>query len=192
MEGEISSGSTSVLVFACVDEGWCVMIENVMNPINSTCSPTEIACVQPKFSSFDQISLTRTGFTSKGSGASLAGETSSFKRAPHPPTPSTQPVESLLLNWPFGALRPLKYSPTFSQNPPPYCVGISVDFTSPRTFTGRSNRNCFRLDQKLSGIRIAGRPKRGTGADRVVPRGSSTFGRCGGPKLSIVPGKFCT
>src|SRR6266478_8202468 len=168
------------------------MIENVMNPINSTCSPTEIACVQPKFSSLDQISLTRTGFTSKGSGASLVGENSSFSRAPKPPNPSTQPVDSLLLNWPFGARRPLKYSPTFSQNPPPYSVGIRADFTSPRTFTGRSKRNCFRLDQKLSGIRMAGRPKRGTGAEGVLERVSSTFGRCGGPKLSIVAGTFST
>src|SRR5258708_19918648 len=145
------------------------MIENVMNPINSTCSPTEIACVQPKFSSFDQISLTRTGFTSKGSGASLVGENSSFNRAPKPPNPSTQPVESLLLNCPLGARRPLKNSLRFPQNPLPYCVGSSVDFTSPRTFTGRSNRNCFRLNQKLSRIRIAIPPNPSTGPNAVLP-----------------------
>src|SRR5260370_42059519 len=100
------------------------MMENVMNPISNTCRPTEIPCVQPKFSSFVQISLTRTDFTSNGSGASFVGENSSLIRALKPPNPSTQPVESLLLNSPFGARRPLKNSLTFSQNPPPYSVGI--------------------------------------------------------------------
>jgi len=32
----------------------------------------------------------------------------------------------------------------------------------PRIFTGRSNRNCFKFDQKSSGIKIAGRPNFGT------------------------------
>jgi hypothetical protein len=122
----------------------------------------------------------------------LVGERNSFIRLPNPPKPSTHPVESLLSDWPFGARRPLKNSLTFSQKPPPYSVGIKDDFTSPRTLTGRSKRNCFRLDQKLSGISIAGRPNLGTREEDpgVVVADSAAGGRRGGPKLSIVPGTF--
>src|ERR1051325_10233501 len=188
--GEISSGVTSVLFLACVEGRTRVKSGTTTNAISATCRPMEIACVQPKFSSFDQISFTLTGFTSNGNGACLGGENSSFRRVPNPPNPSTQPVESLLSVCPFGAFRPLKNSPTFSQNPPPYSVGIRSDFTSPRIFTGRSKRNCFRLDQKLSGINIGGRPNLGTGGDVRFVAEPSTFGRCGGPRLSIVPGKI--
>ena len=167
------------------------MIENAIKPMNKPCRPIEITCVQPKFSSLDQISLTRTGFTSKGRGACLVGENNSFRRVPNPPKPSTQPVESLLFDCPFGTGRCLKNSPTFPQNPSPYSEGMSEDFTSPRIFTGRSKRNCFRFDQKLSGISIGGRPNRGTGELRAAfAPATSAFGRCDGPRLSIDPDKF--
>src|ERR1041384_1350866 len=117
-------------------------------PISSTWRLTEITWVQPKFSSLVQMSLTRTGFTSNGSGACLVGEKSSLMREPNPPKPSTQPVDSRLLPVPLGTGRLEKNSLRLVQNPPPYCDGISADFTSPRIFTGRSNRHCFRFDQK--------------------------------------------
>src|SRR5215510_10193541 len=101
----------------------------------------EITCVHPKFSSLVQISCTRTGFTSKGSGACLAGEKNSLIREPNPPKPSTQPVERRLLDLPFGTGRLAKNSPTLFQKPSPYWEGIRVDFTSPRILTGRSNKN---------------------------------------------------
>src|SRR5689334_16937925 len=122
----------------------------------------EMTCVQPKFSSLVQISLTRTGFTSKGKGACLVGEKISLIREPNPPKPSTQPVERRLSDFPLGTGRLEKNSRTLFQKPSPYCEGMSVDFTSPRILTGRSNKNCLRFDQKLSGMSMGGRPKRGT------------------------------
>src|SRR5437016_11574590 len=166
----------------------CIKKGTTINPISATCRPTERICVQPKFSSLVQISFTFIGFISNGSGAILVGENSSFNREPNPPNPSTQPFASLLFIGPLGTGRLLKNSLTLSQKPPPYCVGIKSDFTSPRILTGRSNRNCFRLDQKLSGISIGGRPKFGTADDCAFEPGSSPSGRRGDPKFSIVPG----
>src|SRR5215510_13481158 len=120
----------------------------------------EITCVHPKFSSLVQISCTRTGFTSKGSGACLVGEKNSLIREPNPPKPSTQPVESRLFPVLLGTGRRVKNSLTLFQKPSPYWEGISADFASPRILTGRSNKNCLRFDQKLSGISMGGRPKR--------------------------------
>src|SRR6267143_1636361 len=67
----------------------------------------EMICVQPKFSSFDQISF--------------------------------------------------RFSPT----PPPNALRVNGAPGRSTTFTGRSVRNCFRFDQKLSDTRCAGAPKRG-------------------------------
>src|SRR5215831_4308025 len=117
----------------------CVNSGTTIAPIKSTCKLMEITWVQPKFSSLLQISLTRTGFTSKGKGACLVGEKNSLMREPNPPKPSTQPVERRLSELPFGTGRLVKNSPTLFQKPSPYWEGISVDFTSPRTLTGRSN-----------------------------------------------------
>src|SRR5579863_2184833 len=111
------------------------------------------------------MSFTRTGFISKGKGGCLVGEKSSLTRAPKPPKPSTQPVESLLSEGPLGTGLLLKKSRKLFQKPAPYSSGIRSDFTSPWILTGRSNRNCLKLDQKSSGMRIAGRPKRGTTGD---------------------------
>src|SRR6476620_6017558 len=135
----MSSGSTSVLFMASVGGGrTCVNSGTTIRPITRTCRLMEITWVQPKFSSLVQISLTRTGFTSNGSGACLEGEKNSLMREPNPPKPSTQPVESLLSELPFGTGRLVKNSLTLFQKPAPYCEGISVDFTSPRILTGRS------------------------------------------------------
>ena len=63
------------------------------------------------------------------------------------------------------------------QKPPPYSSGIRSDFTSPWILTGRSNRSLFGVGtKKSSGMRIAGRPKRGTTGDEP---GGEELGRSG-------------
>src|SRR5690349_24939033 len=99
--------------------------------MSKTCKLMEMTWVQPKFSSLVQISLTRTGLTSKGRGASLVGEKTSLMREPKPPKPSTQPVESLLSEGPLGTGRLLKNSLTLFQKPSPYFGGIKVELTLP-------------------------------------------------------------
>src|SRR5262249_26672183 len=66
-----------------------------------------------------------------------------------------------------------------------------------RTLMGRSVKNCLRLDQKSSGIKIAGRPNLGTCAGRAWFVGLAgcepvvdtlAFGAEGGTSLLILPG----
>src|SRR5215469_3644147 len=122
MYGEMSIRPTSVLFLACVDEVTRVRNGTMSRPMTSTWRLIEMIWVQPKFSSLDQMSLTRTGFTSKGSGACLVGENSSLRRVPKPPKPSTQPVPRRLLEGPLGTGRLEKNSRTLSQKPWLYCA----------------------------------------------------------------------
>src|ERR1700676_743478 len=122
---------------------------------NTPCAPNAMIWLQPKFSSFDQISFTLTGLIPAGSGAIFVGEKNSRMRSRNPPKFAPQATAKRLFTGPFGTGRELKNSLRFPPTLSPYSVGISGDLKSPRTFTGRSNRNCLRFDQKLSGISIA-------------------------------------
>src|SRR6202521_179321 len=118
--GERSRGVTSIVFFASAEFGK-TRVRNgmVTSKITLTCSVTEMTCVQPKFSSFDQISLTLIGLLVTRSGGSLAGTKKSFRRSPHPPklVPHRAPIPPR--TGPFGTGRELKNSLKFSKNPPP-------------------------------------------------------------------------
>src|SRR5208282_3404104 len=126
--------------------------------------PMEMACVQPKFSSLVQMSRTLTGLLVKFAGGSFAGKKTSLMRLPKPPKFVPQETASRLFTGPLGTGRELKKSLKLSKTPAP-----NEGFTNGApgrslTLTGRSVRNCFRLDQKLSGISKSGAPNFGTAA----------------------------
>jgi len=108
------------------------------------------------------MSFTRIGFTAKGSGACFGGEKNSLMRVPKPPKFDPQATASLLFTGPLGAGRELKKSLRLSPTPVPNDVCVNGASLRSRTLTGRSVRNCFRLDQKLSGMRISGAANFGT------------------------------
>src|SRR4029077_5430317 len=82
----IAVTSTPFLFFACAADPKC---QN--NGINMTSAKTlpwmakEITWVQPKFSSFVQMSFTFTGLLVKFAGGSLVGKKTSLMREPNPP-----------------------------------------------------------------------------------------------------------
>src|SRR5258708_17224424 len=63
---------------------------------------------------------------------------------------------------PFGTGRELKNSFRFSPTPLPKALGVNGAPGRSTTLTGRSVKNCFRLDQNLSETRCGGAPNRGT------------------------------
>src|SRR5271154_2670393 len=122
----------------------------------------EMIWVQPKFSSFVQMSFTFTGLLVKFAGGSFAGKKASLSREPNPPKLVPQETASRLFTGPFGAELELKKSLKLLTTPAPnagFTKGAPGRFA---TFTGRSVRNCLRLDQKLSGISSSGAPNLGT------------------------------
>src|ERR1700674_495523 len=162
--GEISSGITSICLFFAstgVDTGGKKIGTN-SSPMTTPCKPTASAWLVPKFSSFDQISFTFTGFTAKGSGACFGGEKNSRMRSPNPPKFAPQATASLLFTGPLGAGLELKKSLRLSPTPVPKVVCVNGASLRSRTLTGRSIRNCLRFDQKLSGMRISGLANLGT------------------------------
>src|SRR5271165_3284366 len=139
-----------------------VMINGVISKATMpACTAKAIAWVQPKFSSLDQISFTLIGLIPGGNGACFGGLKKSFKRSPKPPKLPPQSTSSRLFTGPLGVAGEEKKNLRFSVSPEP--KEFFVNGTSARStiFTGRSRRNCFRLDQKLSGMRSAGLPKFG-------------------------------
>src|ERR1700732_3102255 len=113
----------------------------------------EMICVQPKFSSFDQISFTFTGLLVTCSGGSFVGAKTSLMREKKPPKLEPQFTASLLLSGPLGTGRELKNSLKFSPTPPPKALRVNGASGRSTTFMGRSVKNCFRLDQKSSDTR---------------------------------------
>src|SRR2546422_2342752 len=78
--------SMPVLVFAWVVCGMMFhQIGSTPSRIKPPCKNIETACVQPKFSSFVQMSLTFTGLLVTRSGGNLVGAKNSFSRCPKPP-----------------------------------------------------------------------------------------------------------
>src|SRR6267378_3859449 len=196
MYGDISSGMTSIcLFFAWVETGRTFQkIGTNINRISAACMPKAIAWLQPKFSSFDQISFTLIGFTANGSGACFCGEKNSLSRVPNPPKFEPQATASLLLTGPLAAGLELKKSLRLSPSPAPNVVRVKGASLRSRTFTGRSVRNCTRFDQKRSGMRISGRPNFGTAEAGTGTAGSEPFADTfpfvisGGKRLINVPG----
>src|SRR4029077_20728095 len=152
----MSNGVTvNCLSFASVEAGKTfVKIGMTSSAITATCKPIASTWLQPKFSSFDQISFTFTGFTAKGRGACFGGEKNSLMRVPKPPKLDPQATVSLLFTGPLATGPELKKSFRLSPRPAPNDVRVNGASLRSRTFTGRSVRNCTRFDQKLSGMRI--------------------------------------
>src|SRR6266403_2639409 len=121
----MSSGVTLLFSTAFVVSVKCHRNGTSISAMMPACTKIEITCVQPKFSSFDQISFTFTGLISNGNGATFGGKKKSLIRSPNPPKLVSHLLASCPLVEPFGTGLDLKNSPTFAQNPPPYSVGIS-------------------------------------------------------------------
>src|SRR4029077_4902478 len=176
--GEISRGITLIcLFFASVEAG--IMFVNIgitRSPIAAMCSPTAITWLQPKFSSFDQISFTLIGFKANGSGANFAGEKNSLMRVPNPPKFEPHATASLLLTGPLGVGPELKKSLRLSPTPVPNDVFVKGASARSRTLIGRSIKNCLRFDQKLSGIRMSGGSNFGTAEEGTAIGGSGVLG----------------
>src|SRR6266849_5359814 len=117
----MSSGVTLICLFFAsigVDTPVKKMGTN-SKPMAATCKPTASAWLVPKFSSFDQMSFTRIGFTAKGSGDCFGGEKNSLMRVPKPPKFDPQATASLLFTGPLGAGPELKKSFRLSPMPVP-------------------------------------------------------------------------
>src|SRR5271168_644805 len=123
-----------------------------------------MTCVHPKFSSFVQMSFTFTGLLVKFAGGSFGGKKASLRRIPNPPKFAPQETARRLFTGPFGTGRELKKSLKLSKTPVPNPGFTNGASARSRTFTGRSVKNCLRLDQKLSGMSSAGAPNLGTAA----------------------------
>src|SRR6266704_337190 len=192
----MSSGTTPTsLFFASVEAGRTfVKIGMTSRAITATCRPMAITWLQPKFSSLDQMSFTFTGFTAKGKGGCFGGEKNSLMRVPKPPKFDPQATASLLLIGPLGAGRELKNSFRLSPTPVPKEVWVKGAPLRSRTLMGRSVKNCFRLDQKLSGMRMSGASnfgtaEAGTGTARSRPAADTLgFVISGGRRLINLPG----
>src|SRR6202040_427604 len=121
-----------------------------------------MTCVHPKFSSFVQMSFTFTGLLVKFAGGSFAGKKASLIRAPNPPKLVPQETARRLFTGPFGTGRELKKSLKLSKTPVPNPGFTNGASARSLTLTGRSVRNCLRLDQKFVGMRMEGGPNLGT------------------------------
>src|SRR5258707_8994280 len=192
----MSSGVTlTSLFFASIGVDTLVKKIGTNNsPIAATCAKTASAWLVPKFSSFDQMSFTLIGFTAKGRGACLGGEKNSLMRVPNPPKFDPQATASRLFTGLFEAGLDLKNSARLSLRPVPKDVCVKGASLRSRTLTGRSVRNCFRFDQKLSGMRMSGLANFGTAEYGTATAG---FGRpadtlgfviSGGRRLINLPG----
>src|ERR1700685_3906366 len=168
MYGEISSGVTSILFLAAAGCCFHQMRGTTSSAIITICALNAMICVQPKFSSFVQMSLTLTGWIPGGRGGFFVGEKNSLRRYPNPPKFVPQFTANRLFIGPFGTGFDLKKSFRFSLNPPPYSFGIKVECTFGLTLIGFSVRNCLRFDQNPSvttccGVLNLGTAEAGTG-----------------------------
>src|ERR1700730_19099119 len=97
-----------------------------------------------------------------GSGAGLLGEKNSFNRSGKLPKLPPQSTSSRLLIGAFDAAGADRKNRRFSFSPEPNEDFVNGTSSRSIILTGRSNRNCLKLDQKSSGIRCAGVPKSGS------------------------------
>src|SRR5882724_1481997 len=192
----MSNGVTlTCLFFASVEAGRTLVKSGITSrPIAAMCKPTASIWLVPKFSSFDQISFTLTGFTAKGSGACFGGEKNSLMRFPEPRKVDPHATASLLFTGPLETGPELKKSFRLSPSPMPNDVFVNGASARSRTLMGRSTRNCLRFDQKLSGMRISGLTNFGTAEEGTETAGSGpvrdtlAFVNSGGSRLIKLPG----
>ena len=192
----MSSGVTlTCLFFASVEAGSTLVKIGITNrPIAAMCRTTASIWLVPKFSSFDQMSFTFTGRIPGGRGGCFGGEKKSLTRSPNPPKFAPHATASLLFTRPLDAGRRRKNSARLPATPDPKVVCVKGASLRSRTLTGRSVRNCFRFDQKLSGIRISGFVNFGTAVDGTGTAGprpaDDTLGFVisGGSRLINLPG----
>src|SRR5215831_6680466 len=130
--------------------------------ITAACASIASTWLEPKFSSFDQISFTLTALIPGGRGGCFGGEKNSLMRVPNPPKFAPQLTANRLFTgrFPPGAER--KDSARLPKKPAPKFVCVNGASLRSRILIGRSVRNCLRFDQKSSGTRIFGLPNFGT------------------------------
>src|SRR5882757_6907054 len=192
----MSSGVTlTCLFFASVEAGRTLVINGMISSaVAAMCRPTASIWLVPKFSSFDQMSFTFIGRIPGGSGACFGGEKKSLSRSPNPPKFAPQATASLLFTRPLDAGPGRKNSARLPAIPEPKFVCVKGASLRSRTLTGRSVRNCFRFDQKLSGMRRSGFVNFGTadvGTGTAGPRPAEDtlgFVISGGSRLINLPG----
>src|SRR6266403_1704571 len=192
----MSSGVTlTCLFFASVEAGRTLVINGMISSaVAAMCRPTASIWLVPKFSSFDQISFTLISFIPGGRGACFGGEKKSLSRLPNPPKFDPQATASLLFTRPLDAGPGRKNSARLPAIPEPKFVCVKGASLRSRTLTGRSVRNCFRFDQKLSGMRRSGFVNFGTAEDgtgTAGPRAAEDtlgFVISGGSRLINLPG----
>jgi hypothetical protein len=102
----------------------------------------------------------------------LTGKKSSLIRWPKPPKLPPQLMAKRLLMGPLGTGLELKKSLRLSETPPPKEEGMSGERKPGLTLTGRSVRNCLRLDQKPSVTTFLGGSKLGTRGDGTCAEGA--------------------
>src|SRR5229473_3918783 len=160
----MSSGVTlTCLFFASVEAGRTLVINGMISSaIAAMCRPTASIWLLPKFSSLDQMSFTFIGLIPGGRGACFGGEKKSLSRPPNPPKFDPQATASLLFTCRLDAGRGRKNSARLPAIPETKFVCVKGASLRSRTLTGRSVRNCFRFDQKLSGMRRSGFANFGT------------------------------
>ena len=169
----MSSGVTVTLFFASVEAGSTFVKSGITrSPITPMCRTTASIWLVPKFSSLDQMSFTFTGRIPGGSGACFGGEKKSLSRSPNPPKFAPQATANLLFTRPLDAGPGRKNSAKLPASPEPKFVCVKGASLRSRTFTGRSVRNCFRLDQKLSGMNRSGLVNFGTAEDGTGTAGA--------------------
>src|ERR1700675_3557880 len=174
----MSRGVTSSLFFAWVVEGsMLVMNGTIKSAMITAWAARAIAWVQPKFSSLDQISFTWTGLIPAGITARV-GEKNSFNCSTKPPKLPPQSTSSRLSTGVLRTLGPERKNFRFSRRPEPKEFLVKGTSVRSMILTGRSRRNCFRLDQKSSGIRCAGVPKSGSAllGTGITSSGPERFG----------------
>src|SRR5229473_4177969 len=134
------------------------------------------------------MSLTLMGLIPGGGGGCFGGEKKSLMRVPKPPKFAPQATANLLLTGRFAAGLERKNSERLLASPAPKEVCVKGASLRSRTLTGRSVKNCFKFDQKLSGMRMCGLPNFGTAlagtgiAGGEPPAGTLAFLSWGGKR----------
>src|SRR5712671_3861251 len=183
------------LFFASVEAGIIfVKIGITSSAMTAMCNPTAITWLQPKFSSFVQISFTFIALIPGGSGACFGGEKKSLIRSPNPPKFEPQATVSLLFTCPRYLRRGRRNSTRLPAIPEPKLVFVKGASARSRTLMGRSTRNCLRFDQKSSGMRMSGGSNFGTAEDGIgtagprPPADTLALVISGGRRLINLPG----
>src|SRR5260370_5723702 len=109
------------------------------------------------------------GLMAGGRGAGLDGWKNSFRRSLKLPKLPPQSTSRRLLTMVLDTAGAEKKKRKFSRMPEPKVFLVKGTSLRSVILTGRSVRNCFRLDQKLSGIKCDGTPKSGNPAFGTGP-----------------------